>query len=116
MTKPRVLVLRAAGSNCDMETHHAFEYAGARAEMIHINRLLQEEVRLEDYQILAIPGGFTYGDDISAGKILANELRYKLAAQLTGFYLAGKLIIGICNLPGPVVTLFHSMALFCPAG
>jgi len=97
MTKPRVIVLRAAGSNCDMETHYAFEYAGARAEMIHINRLLRGEVPLADYQILAIPGGFTYGDDISAGKILANELRYKLAEQLTAFHQAGKLIIGICN-------------------
>ena len=97
MTKPRVIVLRAAGSNCDMETQHAFEYAGAAAEMVHINRFLRGELRIADYQILAIPGGFTYGDDISAGKILANELRFKLADQLTTFHQAGKLIIGICN-------------------
>jgi phosphoribosylformylglycinamidine synthase subunit PurQ / glutaminase len=95
--KPKVLVLRAAGSNCDHETWFAFQYAGAAAEMVHINRLLNGSVRLEDYQILAIPGGFTYGDDISAGKILANELSVKLADQLTAFHQAGKLIIGICN-------------------
>ncbi len=95
--QPKVLVLRAAGSNCDMETHFAFRYAGAAAEMIHINRLLHGQIRLADYQILAIPGGFTYGDDISAGKILANELQFKLADQLAAFHQAGNLIIGICN-------------------
>ncbi|HOT96424.1 MAG TPA: phosphoribosylformylglycinamidine synthase I [bacterium] len=95
--KPKVLVLRAAGSNCDMETQFAFQYAGAEAELIHINRLLRGEVHLATYQILAIPGGFTYGDDISAGKILANELQFKLAGQLTAFHEAGGLILGICN-------------------
>ncbi len=93
----RVLVLRAAGSNCDYETQYAFAALGAQAELVHINRLLQGEVKLQDYQILAIPGGFTYGDDISAGKILANELKYKLAQQLLDFHAAGKLILGICN-------------------
>jgi phosphoribosylformylglycinamidine synthase len=97
MMKPKVLVLRAAGSNCDMETYYAFRYAGAEAEMVHINRLLRGEVRLDACQILAIPGGFTYGDDISAGKVLANELQSKLADQLAAFHQAGKLIIGICN-------------------
>jgi len=93
----KVLVLRAAGSNCDEETGFAFQSAGASAELVHINRLLRGQVDLGDYQILAIPGGFTYGDDISAGRILANELKYKLRETLLGFYRAGKLIIGICN-------------------
>ena len=93
----KVLVLRAAGSNCDLETKHAFDKAGARSDLVHINRLLDREVSLADYQILAIPGGFTYGDDISAGKILANQLKYKLAEQLTEFHQKDKLIIGICN-------------------
>ena len=92
-----VIVLRAAGSNCDLETRHAFELVGARAELIHINRLLGGDVQLSDYQILAIPGGFTYGDDISAGKILANQLKYQLADQLIEFHQDGKLVIGICN-------------------
>ncbi|HPN44548.1 MAG TPA: phosphoribosylformylglycinamidine synthase I [bacterium] len=94
---PGVLVLRAAGSNCDDETKFAFEQAGARADLVHVNRLLNGEVKLENYQILAIPGGFTYGDDISAGKVLANQLKYKLAEKLHQFYNDKKLIIGICN-------------------
>lgn len=93
----RAIVLRAAGSNCDVETAFAFESVGATAELVHINRLVRGEVRLADYDILAIPGGFTYGDDISAGKILANELRYKLADQVERFHQDGKLILGICN-------------------
>jgi len=94
---PRVLVLRAAGSNCDFETKFAFDKAGGRADLIHVNRLLSGQIKLDQYQILAIPGGFTYGDDISAGKILANQLKYKLADALNKFYHDGKLIIGICN-------------------
>ncbi len=95
--KPRVLVLRAAGSNCDGETQFAFQHVGAQADLVHINRLLQGDIRLVDYQILAIPGGFTYGDDISAGKILANQLKYQLADQILAFHQSGKLIVGICN-------------------
>ena len=72
---PRILVLRAAGSNCDQETKFAFDFSGGLADLVHVNRLLSGQVKLQDYQILAIPGGFTYGDDISAGKILANELK-----------------------------------------
>jgi len=92
-----VLVLRAAGSNCDQETKYAFDIAGARAELVHINRLLDNAVNLSDYQILAIPGGFTYGDDISAGKVLANQIKYKLGDRLLEFHGQGKLIVGICN-------------------
>ncbi len=94
---PRILVLRAAGSNCDQETKFAFDFVGGLADLVHVNRLLSGEVKLNNYQILAIPGGFTYGDDVSAGKILANELKYKLADSLLEFHAAGKLIIGICN-------------------
>ncbi|MFH0772050.1 MAG: phosphoribosylformylglycinamidine synthase I [Candidatus Omnitrophota bacterium] len=95
--KPRVLVLRAAGTNCDSETAFAFEYVGARAERVHVNQLIKRERRLKDYHILAIPGGFTYGDDVASGKVLANELKYKLSAELDKFIKNGKLIIGICN-------------------
>ncbi len=95
--KPNVLVLRAAGSNCDQEAQFAFQYAGANAELIHVNRLLEGDTKLEKFQILVIPGGFTYGDDISAGKVLANQLKYKLADQLLAFHAADKLILGICN-------------------
>lgn len=97
MRKPKVIVLRAAGTNCDCETAFAFQYAGAAVEQIHVNRLINRQAQLSDYHILAIPGGFTYGDDIAAGKILANELKFKLAEDINGFIQNGKLIIGICN-------------------
>ena len=97
MHKPKVVVLRGAGTNCDYETKCAFEYAGAEAELVHINEFTKLRKSLANYHILAIPGGFTYGDDIAAGKILANELKYKLNAELQKFITDGKLIIGICN-------------------
>ena len=81
MTVPRVLILRAPGSNCDLEAAFAFERAGAVAERVHINRLREQPSLLKSYQILVIPGGFTYGDDVAAGKILANELRHFLATH-----------------------------------
>lgn len=97
MITPRALVLRAAGSNCDEETAFAFEAVGAEVELVHINRIVEGEKKIKDFHILAIPGGFTYGDDVSAGKILANELRYKVGDDLLRFFEEGKLIIGICN-------------------
>lgn len=90
-------MLRTAGTNCDKETAFAFLKAGANPEFVHINQLKRKERRFGEYQILALPGGFSYGDDIAAGKILANELKYKLFSELKGFIDSGKLIIGICN-------------------
>ena len=95
--KPKVIVLRTAGTNCDIETAHAFTLCGAIAELVHINELSRREKQLKDYQILAIPGGFTYGDDIASGKILANEIKYSLGQELKRFIKDGKLVIGICN-------------------
>jgi len=110
--KPRTLILRAAGTNCENETAHAFELAGAATEFVHINRLLENPRLLRDFQILALPGGFSYGDDIAAGRILANQLAHHLFDVLHAFVDAGKPIIGICNgfqiliktdlLPGPL--------------
>lgn len=97
MKKPKVCVLRTAGTNCDKETAFAFAKAGASPELVHINSIIRGKASLDKYQILALPGGFSYGDDVSAGKILANELRFKLADGLRRFIQAGKLIIGICN-------------------
>ncbi len=68
VVRPRVLVLRAPGTNCDVETAFAFEQAGAIADRVHVARLLENPHRLQDYQILCIPSGFSYGDDIAAGK------------------------------------------------
>src|SRR5687767_1977199 len=95
--KPRTLVLRAAGSNCDGETAFAFEQAGSAAELVHINQLLASPALLGGYQILAIPGGFSYGDDIAAGRILANQIVHHLGDAVRGFIESGRPVIGICN-------------------
>ena len=97
MSSPRVLVLRAAGVNCEVETVHAWELAGARAQVVHINALRENPGQLLDSQILTIPGGFSYGDDVSAGKILANQMQVFLGDQLRAFAERDRLIIGICN-------------------
>ncbi len=97
MPTPRVLVLRAPGSNCDAEAQFAFERAGAQAECVHINRLREQPKLLQNYQILVVPGGFTYGDDVAAGKILANQLAHFLGDALRQFRDREKLILGICN-------------------
>jgi len=97
MDNVKVAVLRTAGTNCDKETAFAFEAAGAAAELVHINSLTERVKDLHSFHILAIPGGFTYGDDIASGKILANELRFKIEEDLQRFINEGKLIIGICN-------------------
>ncbi len=95
--KVKVIVLRTAGTNCDKETVFAFQDCGADVDLVHINKLFSKECKLDNYHILAIPGGFSYGDDIAAGRILANELRIKLKEDLEKFVRNGKLIIGICN-------------------
>src|SRR3954470_20143833 len=109
--KPRALILRTAGTNCDGETAYAFELAGADTEAVHINRLIERPALLDAFQMLAIPGGFSYGDDIAAGRILASQVAHHLSDALNGFVDAGRPIIGICNgfqvlvkthlLPGP---------------
>lgn len=95
--KPKTLILRTAGTNCDREAAHAFELAGATAEFLHVNQLLQRPERMADYQLLALPGGFSYGDDIAAGRIFANQIRHHLAEAFARFIEAQKPIIGICN-------------------
>lgn len=97
MAKVRTLILRAPGTNCDVETAFAFEQVGANVSSAHVNELVRRDKRIADYQIVVIPGGFTYGDDISAGKILANELKLKLGDDIQEFVGGGGLILGICN-------------------
>lgn len=97
MAQPKVLILRAPGANCDQETQFAFEQAGARPERLHINRLRENPMLLKDFQILVVPGGFTYGDDVAAGKILACQLGHYLGDMLRVFRDKEKLILGICN-------------------
>jgi phosphoribosylformylglycinamidine synthase len=93
----KTLILRTAGTNCDRETAHAFELAGAQCDFVHINRILEDTSLLDRYAIAAFPGGFSYGDDIAAGRILANQLHHHLRDGLLKFIAAGKPIIGICN-------------------
>lgn len=95
--KPRVCILRTDGTNCDQETFHAFEKAGGESSLVHINSLRNCEEKLADYHILAIPGGFSYGDDVHSGKILAVELTSFLKEQMQEFVDAGKPVLGICN-------------------
>jgi phosphoribosylformylglycinamidine synthase I len=97
MPQPRVLILRAPGTNCDEETAYAFERAAGKAERWHVNRLLEQPAALADFQILCLPGGFSYGDDLGAGRILGQQLRRHLAGVMQDFKAAGKLILGICN-------------------
>ena len=73
MTTPKVLVLRAPGTNCDHETKYAFELAGGQADRVHINRVLESPSLVEQYQIICIPGGFSYGDDVAAGRIFCQS-------------------------------------------
>jgi len=97
MNKPRICILRADGINCDIELSYAFEKYGGECEFVHVNELRDKSRRLKDFQILAIPGGFSYGDDIVSGKILAIELFSFLRDQLENLISHGGQIIGICN-------------------
>ncbi|TKJ17229.1 phosphoribosylformylglycinamidine synthase I [Candidatus Woesearchaeota archaeon B3_Woes] len=102
--KPKVCVIRTDGTNCDRETKRAFDLVGGNSEIVHINSLrekydsvTQREVSLDDYHILAIPGGFSKGDYIRAGKSFAQDLRKYLGEEVQQFIDDGKLVIGICN-------------------
>jgi phosphoribosylformylglycinamidine synthase len=97
MSRPQALILRAPGTNCDRETAFALEQAGASTKIVHVNRVLEDKKQLTQAQILCLPGGFSYGDDIAAGRILGNQIRTHLADAMQQFREAGKLILGICN-------------------
>ncbi|MFI4910663.1 MAG: phosphoribosylformylglycinamidine synthase I [Sedimentisphaeraceae bacterium JB056] len=97
MKNVEALVLRAAGINCDLETVNALELAGANAKSAHINKIIENKELLKENQILVFPGGFSYGDDVAAGKILANQVIHHLSDVIREFIDAGKLVLGICN-------------------
>ena len=97
MPQPRVLVLRAPGTNCDEETAAAWERAGALTESRHINAILDDPSALDPYQILTLPGGFSFGDDLGAGRILASRLGSVLGETLRRFRDRDGLVLGICN-------------------
>jgi phosphoribosylformylglycinamidine synthase subunit PurQ / glutaminase len=97
MAQVKALVLRAAGINCDVETQYALELSGCQAQRTHINRIIENPDLLGTFHILVIPGGFSYGDDVAAGKILANQIIHHLSDRLYSFIEAGKIVLGICN-------------------
>jgi len=94
--KPKALIIRTAGINCDKESEFAFTAAGAKTDLQHIN-YVKEKSNLSNYQIICIPGGFSYGDDLGAGKIFSLEFLCWLKEQLKAFIEKGGLILGICN-------------------
>ena len=93
----KVLVITGFGLNCERETSAAFEYCGATAEKVHLNDLLSGERKLDEFQILAFIGGFSFGDHLGSGTVFANRVKYNLKEQLQKFVADGKLVIGICN-------------------
>jgi len=97
MAEPRALILTGFGINCDYETEHAFQLAGAVTQRVHLNDLLADRAMLVRYHILALPGGFSFGDHVASGRVLANRLRYRLGSDLRSFIADGKLVLGICN-------------------
>ncbi len=97
MSSPKVLVLRAPGINCERETHHAFTRAGGTPSFVHIQQLLAAPTQLDSFRILAVPGGFSYGDDISSGRVLAQEMKAQLGCRILQFVERGGLVLGICN-------------------
>ncbi len=96
MPTPRALIVRAPGSNCDEETAAAWQGAGAAVETWHIGRVLEKPEALDRFAILTIPGGFSYGDDLGAGRIMATKL-HALGDALERFRDRGGLLLGICN-------------------
>lgn len=96
--RPRAVVLRAAGSNCDLETAAALDLAGAEVHRVHVNRLLDARGdALDGVDLLAVPGGFTYGDDLGAGRILGLKLERHLADAVRRLVDRGGLVLGVCN-------------------
>jgi len=93
----RALVLRAPGINCDRETAQACRLVGFDTDLVHINQLLNAPETLLNYHFLVIPGGFSYGDDLGAGTLLAKNLTIHLDSQLRQFIDEGRPILGICN-------------------
>lgn len=111
MSKPRSLVIRTAGTNCDREMVRAFDLAGAATDLVHLDALAREPERVASYDLIGFPGGFSYGDDIASGRVLAMKLRETLYPALRDAARRGAPMIGVCNgfqalvqvglLPGP---------------
>ena len=97
MGKPRVAILRSAGINCDDETVFAWNLAGADASLVHLDDVVAMPARVDEYDILSLPGGFSFGDDISAGAIFASRIGQALSDSIRRLVDRGGLVLGICN-------------------
>jgi len=97
MAKPRVIIMSGYGLNCETETKYAFEKAGGKATIVHVNDLIDGHFSLRDFQILAIPGGFSYGDDTGSGNAFAYKIKGKIWEDILKFVNRDTLTIGICN-------------------
>jgi phosphoribosylformylglycinamidine synthase len=95
--QPLTLILRTAGTNCDRELAHAFELAGSATQTVHLNDLIKDPAKLDKFDLIGFPGGFSYGDDIAAGRIFANRLRHHLYEPLKAAISRGVPMIGVCN-------------------
>lgn len=93
----RALIITGFGLNCEAETAHAFRLAGAAPEQVYLNDLLDGRRSLDEFHILAFIGGFSFGDHIASGRVLANRLKHRLDDRIQQFIADGKLVIGICN-------------------
>ncbi|TNF25281.1 MAG: phosphoribosylformylglycinamidine synthase subunit PurQ [Deltaproteobacteria bacterium] len=97
MSQANFLILSGDGINCERETAFAFEQAGGKAQIIHVNKLLENPSILESFQGMAFPGGFSFGDELGSGQVLATKIKHGLLEQFHRFVEDGKLVIGICN-------------------
>lgn len=97
MSSVKAIVLTGYGQNCDIETAYAFELAGAKAERVHINTLIEKPDTIDGFDIMAFGGGFSWGDDHGAGVVQATRMKTHLGERLVKFIESGKLVIGICN-------------------
>lgn len=93
----KALILAGYGLNCEEETLHAFEHVGLQGEIRHLNDLIENPKELQDAQVLAIPGGFSYGDDTGSGNAFAQKMKLALWDHLQKFVERDTLTIGICN-------------------
>ncbi len=97
MAKPRAIIMTGYGINCEEETAYSFEKSGAETEIVHINDLIINPRKMDEFQIMALPGGFSYGDDTGSGNAYANKISNNLKTEIRAFAKKDKLIIGICN-------------------
>ena len=97
MSRPSVLIITGHGVNCEAESRHAWELAGAEVDLLHLHDLLEQPSTLSDYGAVMFIGGFSYGDHIGSGQVMSVRLRNHCRESLQDFIEAGKLILGVCN-------------------